>query len=219
MTTPGATTPPTASPTRPRHLRRTIAALHSAAPSDERENTAKEAMLERLGLEIELYDAHITTSRVSVVGGQAQEIRAIFDLMPTEGEQAWRNITASAAHGRDTPAAGAADPGRRGPRRATSAPSGRSGPRSSKRALAEDRAATEAPLEIRLHGQPFVITMRTPGADRDLAAGFLLSEQVVHRHAAEIAGMTQADDESAIDVTLQGEALAGSMRGSPRAAR
>ena len=76
------------------HLRRTIAALHSAAPSDERENTAKEAMLERLGLEIELYDAHITTSRVSVVGGQAQEIRAIFDLMPTEGEQAWRNITA-----------------------------------------------------------------------------------------------------------------------------
>ena len=50
-------------------------------------------MLERLGLEVELYEAHITTSRVSVIGGQAQEIRAIFDLMPTEGEDAWRNIT------------------------------------------------------------------------------------------------------------------------------
>ena len=75
------------------HLRRTIAALHSAAPSDEREHTAKEAMLERLSLEVELYEAHITTSRVSVIGGQAQEIRAIFDLMPTEGEDAWRNIT------------------------------------------------------------------------------------------------------------------------------
>lgn len=78
--------------------------------------------------------------------------------------------------------------------------------RDGQRALAEDRAATEAPLEIRLHGQPFVITMRTPGADRDLAAGFLLAEQVV-RGAGEIAGMAQADDESAIDVTLGGEAI------------
>ena len=74
------------------HLRRTIAALHSAAPTDDRENIAKEAMLERLGLEVELYEAHITTSRVSVIGGQAQEIRAIFDLMPNESEDAWRNI-------------------------------------------------------------------------------------------------------------------------------
>lgn len=72
---------------------------------------------------------------------------------------------------------------------------------------AEDRAATEAPLAIRLHGQHFVLTMRTPGADRDLAAGFLLSEQVV-RSADEIAAMTQADDESAIDVALAGQALA-----------
>jgi uncharacterized protein (DUF885 family) len=74
------------------HIRRTIAALHGAAPSDERENTAKEAMLERLGLEVELYDAHITASRVSVIAGQAQEIRWIFDLMPTDSEAAWRNI-------------------------------------------------------------------------------------------------------------------------------
>jgi len=75
------------------HIRRTIAALHRAAPSDERENTAKEAMLERLGLEVELYDAHITASRVSVIAGQAQEIRWIFDLMPTDSEAGWRNIT------------------------------------------------------------------------------------------------------------------------------
>jgi uncharacterized protein (DUF885 family) len=76
------------------HIRRTIAALHAAAPSDERENTAKEAMLERLGMDVELYDAHITTSRVSVIAGQAQEIRAIFDLMPTDSDHAWRNIAA-----------------------------------------------------------------------------------------------------------------------------
>ena len=74
------------------HIRRTIAALHGATPADERENTAKEAMLERLGMDVELYDAHITASRVSVIAGQAQEIRAIFDLMPTDSEDAWRNI-------------------------------------------------------------------------------------------------------------------------------
>jgi uncharacterized protein (DUF885 family) len=76
------------------HVRQTIAALHTAAPCDERETTAKEAMLERLGMEVELHDAHITASRVSVIAGQAQEIRAIFDLMPTDSEDAWRNITA-----------------------------------------------------------------------------------------------------------------------------
>ena len=74
------------------HVRKTIADLHSAAPVDARENTAKESMLERLGLEVELYEAHISPSRVSVIGGQVQEIRSIFDLMPTGTEDAWRNI-------------------------------------------------------------------------------------------------------------------------------
>jgi FdhD protein len=42
-----------------------------------------------------------------------------------------------------------------------------------------DRAATEEPLEIRLHGRAFAVIMRTPGADRELAAGFLLAERVL----------------------------------------
>ena len=42
-----------------------------------------------------------------------------------------------------------------------------------------DRAAAEEPLEIRLHGRPFAVIMRTPGADRELAAGFLLAERVL----------------------------------------
>ena len=42
-----------------------------------------------------------------------------------------------------------------------------------------DCAATEEPLEVRLHGQPFAVIMRTPGADRELAAGFLLAERVI----------------------------------------
>src|SRR5262252_3604056 len=42
-----------------------------------------------------------------------------------------------------------------------------------------DRAATEEPLEVRLHDKPFAVIMRTPGADRELAAGFLLAEGVL----------------------------------------
>jgi FdhD protein len=42
-----------------------------------------------------------------------------------------------------------------------------------------DVAAVEEPLEVRLHDHPFAVIMRTPGADRELAAGFLLSEGVI----------------------------------------
>jgi FdhD protein len=46
-------------------------------------------------------------------------------------------------------------------------------------ATGTDRAATEEPLEIRLHDRSFAVVMRTPGADRELAAGFLLAERVL----------------------------------------
>jgi len=53
--------------------------------------------------------------------------------------------------------------------------------RQGRRDAVTDRAATEEPLEVRLHGHPFAVIMRTPGADRELAAGFLLSERVIKR--------------------------------------
>lgn len=54
-----------------------------------------------------------------------------------------------------------------------------------------DDLAVEAPLEIRLHywhlglpkAQRIAVTMRTPGADKALATGFLFSEGIITAHA------------------------------------
>ena len=42
-----------------------------------------------------------------------------------------------------------------------------------------DEVAIEEPLEIRIGQDPLAVTMRTPGNDEELAAGFLLSEGIV----------------------------------------
>lgn len=42
-----------------------------------------------------------------------------------------------------------------------------------------DTLVVEEPLEVRVGGRSLVVTMRTPGDDMDLAAGFLVSEGVV----------------------------------------
>ena len=42
-----------------------------------------------------------------------------------------------------------------------------------------DQVAAEVPLEIRIEGEPAAITMRTPGDDLDLVAGFLWTEGVI----------------------------------------
>jgi FdhD protein len=44
-----------------------------------------------------------------------------------------------------------------------------------------DTLAVEEPLEIRLGGRPLTVTMRTPGHDIELAAGFLTGEGVISR--------------------------------------
>ena len=46
-----------------------------------------------------------------------------------------------------------------------------------------DEVAIEEPLEIRIDGQAIATTMRTPGHDEELAAGFLLSEGIVRERA------------------------------------
>jgi len=43
----------------------------------------------------------------------------------------------------------------------------------------QDSLAAEEPLEIRVNGMPLTVTMRTPGHDLELAAGFLLTEGII----------------------------------------
>ena len=43
----------------------------------------------------------------------------------------------------------------------------------------EDFVAVEEPLEIRIENKSIAIVMRTPGHDKELTAGFLLSEGAI----------------------------------------
>jgi uncharacterized protein (DUF885 family) len=77
--------------------RAALAEATAAQPADEREQTAKDAFLERLGLDVELDDAHVPQSQVSVIASGLHDVRSVFDLMSTEGEQAWSDIDARLA--------------------------------------------------------------------------------------------------------------------------
>jgi uncharacterized protein (DUF885 family) len=77
--------------------RSVITELGQATPASEPERVAKEAMLERLGLAVEQYDAGDTTCQLNVLASWVHSVRQVFDLMPTEGEQAVRDIAARMA--------------------------------------------------------------------------------------------------------------------------
>jgi FdhD protein len=57
----------------------------------------------------------------------------------------------------------------------------------------QDLLAVEEPLEIRLGQKPVSVTMRTPGHDFELAAGFLFTEGILH-HAADVHAICWSPD-------------------------
>jgi FdhD protein len=84
-----------------------------------------------------------------------------------------------------------------------------------------DRVADEAPLEVRLNGEPFAVIMRTPGDDDVLALGFLLSESVIDG-SENIAEIVSWPDDPAlanrINVVLAADAAAAAVAGRRRVA-
>lgn len=71
----------------------------------------------------------------------------------------------------------------------------------------EDLLAVEEPLEIRVGGQGVAVVMRTPGHDRELVAGFLVTEGIL-RQREEVLDMVycrpdgRPPEENIIDVLL-----------------
>ncbi len=63
----------------------------------------------------------------------------------------------------------------------------------------EDEVAVEEPLEIRVDGAALAVTMRTPGADEELALGFLHGEGLID--AARPAGPTAELEANIVEVT------------------
>ena len=71
----------------------------------------------------------------------------------------------------------------------------------------DEALAIEEPLEIRLAGRRFTLTMRTPGNDEELAAGFLLAEGFVAKveelgEIRRVRDVKGAPEPNAIDVIL-----------------
>ena len=72
-----------------------------------------------------------------------------------------------------------------------------------------DTLAVEEPLEIRLNGESYLVTMRTPGNDIDLARGLLYSERIVTDRSDIVlarycagSGPEGVNDYNVLDVTL-----------------
>ncbi|HYK31143.1 MAG TPA: DUF885 family protein, partial [Streptosporangiaceae bacterium] len=72
----------------------TLAAITRTQAADAREQTAKEAMIERLTIGLERYDIGDITADVNVVASWVQGVRQVFDLMPTESDESRQNVIA-----------------------------------------------------------------------------------------------------------------------------
>jgi len=73
-----------------------------------------------------------------------------------------------------------------------------------KPASCDDEFAVEEPLEIRVDNHPISVTMRTPGHDAELAAGFLVTEGLIKKRSdvAKIEPYPRNKDKNVINVFL-----------------
>ncbi|MET0425869.1 MAG: DUF885 domain-containing protein, partial [Actinoplanes sp.] len=74
--------------------RRTLTELDLTEPEHESEQVAKDAMLERLGLELARHDAGHSASEINVISSGLHSLRGVFDMMATDSEEAVANIAA-----------------------------------------------------------------------------------------------------------------------------
>jgi len=77
----------------------------------------------------------------------------------------------------------------------------------------QDSLAGEEPLEIRVGGNPLAVTMRTPGYDLELAAGFLFTEGIIQRRE-QILSLEMAKPDAGTQHDTQLEAQPGTQTGN-----
>ncbi len=78
-------------------LEQTLAELDRLPAADDREQVAKAAMQERLGIDRERCEAGLVDRELSVLTSPLHEVRQVFELMDTEGEQAAADISSRLA--------------------------------------------------------------------------------------------------------------------------
>jgi uncharacterized protein (DUF885 family) len=72
--------------------RQALAAVAAEEPADESERVAKAVFTERLGIDVELYDAGLVDGDLNVIASPPQDLRATLDLMPTGTAEDWSTI-------------------------------------------------------------------------------------------------------------------------------
>ena len=77
--------------------RQTVAALNAAPVQNERDRIARDAMLDDLQTSLDAHDAGEHLRGLRVLGSPFQGIRMVFDLMPRDAQDDWRNIAARLA--------------------------------------------------------------------------------------------------------------------------
>lgn len=78
--------------------RETLDALAGLAPVDDVDAVTLDALRERLGLQLEFHESGWDTAELNNIESPAQNIRSIFDLMPTETEEHWEHIAGRAGN-------------------------------------------------------------------------------------------------------------------------
>jgi uncharacterized protein (DUF885 family) len=73
-------------------IRRTLAKLETAPAADETDRVTIAAMRERLGVVAQMYDLGMPLSEVNNIVSPVQDVRAVFDLMPTDTADDWGTI-------------------------------------------------------------------------------------------------------------------------------
>lgn len=73
-------------------LRSTRARVEAIEPIDRRDEIARSAMLERIGAELDRYDAGYAQADLNTMGSPLQDFRETFDLMPTDTEDDWATV-------------------------------------------------------------------------------------------------------------------------------